>query len=111
MHNKLGRNILIHQQIAELSAALVSKEIPCILLKGAALIELFPAYSFTRIMDDIDILFHPRHITTVREQLISLGYCPSPEDPWAYHHPDPATHPAPIDITDSLWYLTKRELN
>lgn len=111
MNNKLARNILIHRQTAILAAACSARGATCVLLKGAALIQLFPPYSAERVMDDIDILFHPRDIAKARAALAALGYRPCPGDPCAWRHPDQLLHPVPVDITDTVWYLRPRELN
>lgn len=111
MNNKLARNLLIHRQTATLAAAFSARGITCIVLKGAALIALFPRYSADRVMDDIDLLFHPREIANARTVLTTLGYQPCTGDPCAWRHPDTRVHPVPVDVTDELWYLRPRELD
>lgn len=111
MNNNLARNLLIHRQTAVLAAAFSARRVRCVLLKGAALIALFPRYSAERVMDDIDLLFHPSEIAQARAALAELGYRPSPGDPCAWRHPDTHQHVVPVDITDDLWYLRPHELD
>lgn len=111
MNNKLARNLLIHRQTAMLAAAFSARGITCVLLKGAALIALFPRYSAERVMDDIDLLIHPRELADARSVLVELGYAPLRGDSCAWRHPDTHQHPVPVDITDNLWYLRAHELN
>lgn len=111
MNNKLARNLLIHGQTGAIAAAFSGRGVTCVLLKGAALIALFPRYSAERVMDDIDLLVHPREMASARAALISLGYRPCPGDPCAWRHADTRQYPAPVDISDDIWYMRPRELD
>lgn len=104
--NILARNILILKQFEEIADCLKTHNVPVILLKGIALINIFPDYCAQRIMEDMDMLFRPQDIKTVRNLLLSLNYSSAPEDPWAFYRPG---EPAYVDIIDNLWYLDGKE--
>lgn len=104
--NILARNILIIKQFEEIAACLKTNNIPVILLKGIALINIFPDYCAQRTMEDMDMLFSPHDIKTVRNLLFSLNYSSAPEDPWAFYR---LGEPAYVDIIDNLWYLNRKE--
>ncbi|MHB9154824.1 MAG: nucleotidyltransferase family protein [Endomicrobiales bacterium] len=102
----LARNIRISRQTEELAAVFLHCGIPAVLLKGAALIQVFPAYCAERMMEDIDILLRPQDLAAARSLLLCRGYRPSPEDPCAFLHPEKAAY---VDLADSLWYLSRKE--
>lgn len=102
----LARNLSIHGQLEEITKALSADNIPVILLKGIALIELFPDYMGKRNMEDIDLLFRKQDISKARCVLQKLGYAPAPEDPWAFTRRGSSAY---IDIIDELWYMDNKE--
>ncbi|MBN1824063.1 MAG: nucleotidyltransferase family protein [Endomicrobiales bacterium] len=102
----LSDNIRIFSQLTELAETLRSKGIRTVLLKGAALIALFPEYSRTREMIDIDILVKRKDVETLRQTLLEEGYGPCPGEPCSFFSSSRIAH---IDITDNLWYLSARE--
>ncbi len=104
--NILARNILILNQLEEIASAFSKNNISAVLLKGAALIVSFPAYSGIRNMEDIDMLVRPNDITAAKDTLSSMGYTPAPEDPCGMINP---TKPAPVDLSDNMWYLDRKE--
>ncbi len=102
----LFKNILIHTEIEKISKLTESCGIKLILLKGAALIELFPEYSFTREMEDIDVLINKSDYSKFINILKTLGYVQSEEDPNVMYN---ATLDIKIDIKTDLWYMTRKE--
>lgn len=98
----LAVNIRIHKQINEISDLGKTHGIKVILIKGAAMIELFPEYSFTRPMEDIDIVVFKKDYERFRLLLEDSGYIPVKDDPCAMIHPDKA---AVVDISCGLWYM------
>ncbi|OGS22802.1 MAG: hypothetical protein A2252_10780 [Elusimicrobia bacterium RIFOXYA2_FULL_39_19] len=101
-----ARNLRIHAQLYELLKEFSRAGIEVILLKGIALIELFPDYMHEREMEDMDLLIKPSKIKKVREIIKALGYKKAPLDPDAYYREGTL---AAIDITDALWYLSTEE--
>lgn len=99
------KNLIAHSQIEELSRECKNHHIKFILLKGAALIELFDKYSFERDMEDIDILVEEKNYEKFIEILKKLGYTQSKEDPNVML----SKGKLKLDITTHLWYLNKKE--
>lgn len=102
----LARNILIHNELEKISEECEKNGIKLILLKGAALIELFPEYSFEREMEDVDVLIEEKNFLKFLNILRSLGYEYYSEDPNVMYKNEIGLK---IDITTKLWYLTKKE--
>ncbi|MCB4790950.1 MAG: nucleotidyltransferase family protein [Elusimicrobia bacterium] len=103
----LTRNLLILHQLKELAWVLENEGVPVILLKGAALINTVEDYASERIMDDIDLLLKPGDMIKTRNTLNSLGYSAFNSDSGSFCS---NSKPAYIDITDNLWYLSKKEI-
>ncbi|MCS7151028.1 MAG: nucleotidyltransferase family protein [Endomicrobia bacterium] len=106
MNPVLARNVLIHNEIERISNECVRNNIKLILLKGAALIELFPEYSFEREMEDVDILIEKENYIKFIKILKKLGYSEVPYDPNAMYNENLGLK---IDISTKLWYLTDRQ--
>jgi hypothetical protein len=102
----LSRNLLIHRQLESIAHLLHGSGILVIVLKGAALVELAPAYMVERLMEDIDLLVHPDDAAGFIALLQQAGYHRVPEDPEAWAHPG---QPAHIDVSTALWYLEPPE--
>lgn len=102
----LARNILIHNELEKISEECEKNGIKLILLKGAALIELFPEYSFEREMEDIDVLVDKNNFYKFLNILKNLGYKNYPQDPNVVYKKDINLK---IDITTKLWYLNDKE--
>lgn len=102
--NILARNIIIHNYIEQISNECSKQGIRFILLKGAALIELFPEYSFEREMEDIDVLVEEKFYNKFIDILQKLGFKQSQTDPNVMYFND-----IKIDVTTKLWYLNKKE--
>ncbi len=102
----LAKNILIHKQIEEIYDECEKHNIKLVLLKGAALVELFAEYSFWRDMEDIDVLVNKKDYDKFVNLLKVLGYKNMPFDPNVMYSED---RPAKIDIFCELWYLSKKE--
>ncbi|MBU2567959.1 MAG: nucleotidyltransferase family protein, partial [Elusimicrobia bacterium] len=105
-NHTIAKNILIHKQIGEVVSEFNRENIDFILLKGAALIEIFPDYAFSRDMEDIDILVKKRSFLMAKHILINIGYSCAIEDPGAFFKQG---FPARIDLCDGLWYLDRSE--
>jgi hypothetical protein len=76
------RNLAFRQALRELLIELQEREIPSILLKGAATFcdDLY-GDDGARMLGDLDILVGPKHLAVVREVLKNLGYREvSPDD-------------------------------
>lgn len=101
-----ARNLLIRKQAAETVKALESAGVETVLLKGAALMEISPEYSFEREVEDIDILIKPGFLGKALDALLSFGYSHVPQDPYAFSS---ARYPVPVDLCEGLWYLNKEE--
>lgn len=99
------KNLIAHSQIAEISKECKKQNIKLILLKGAALIELFPEYSFNRDIEDIDVLIEEKNYKSFIEILKKLGYTRSKDDPNVMY----CEGKLKIDIKTHLWYLSKKE--
>jgi len=106
MNNIIARNILIHKEIEKISQKCVENSIKLVLLKGVALIELFPEYSFERYMEDVDVLIEEKSLKKFRDILFSLGYNEYKEDPNVMYNKQIDLK---IDISTRLWYLSKKE--
>ncbi len=106
-YENLAINICIHGQINEISELGKVHSIKVILLKGAAMIELFPEYSFIRSMEDIDIVVFQKDYERFRSMLEDSGYISVKEDPCAMYHPDKNVT---VDISRGLWYMSESEL-
>ncbi len=102
----LFRNILIYNEIEKLSAISYKYGIKLILLKGAALIEIFPEYSFIRELEDIDVMIEKKDFKMFVNILKSLGYAQSEDDPNVMFKKELNIK---IDITTDLWYMTRKE--
>ena len=102
----LARNLLILDQLKEITEVFKVNNIPVIFLKGSALTQVFQEYAFTRYMDDIDILVKPTDRSKVRTSLNSLNYFAVKEDPGSFCN---SSKTACLDVTDHLWYLSKKE--
>ncbi len=102
----VAKNVLIHKQIEEICDECEKQEIKLVLLKGAALIELFPEYSFYRDMEDIDVMVNKKDYDKFVKLLKNLGYKNVPSDPNTLYSED---KPVKIDIFTELWYLSKKE--
>ncbi|MEW6040404.1 MAG: nucleotidyltransferase family protein, partial [Elusimicrobiota bacterium] len=102
----LAKNLLIRKQATEAVRALESCGVDAILLKGVALMEISPEYSFEREVEDIDILIKPGYLGRAVSALESAGYVRVPSDPFAFVSPD---YPVPVDISEGLWYLSNEE--
>ncbi|MCX7716103.1 MAG: nucleotidyltransferase family protein [Endomicrobia bacterium] len=100
------KNILIHHQLDEILNETEKLGIKVVLLKGAALIELFPEYSFCRDMEDIDVLINKKDYKKFIKLLFSLGYKFCDFDPKTLYKEN---MPAKIDVSCELWYLSKKE--
>lgn len=101
-----SRNILFHNEIISISKKCREEEIKLILLKGAAMVELFPEYSFRREMEDIDVLIEQKNYEKFRKLLYELGYKEVPFDPHAMYNEQKDIQ---IDIETRVWYLSKKE--
>ncbi len=106
MNKILARNILIHQEIKKIKDECCNNNIRLILLKGAALIELFAEYSFFREMEDIDVLVENKYFYKFLNILKNLGYQPYCGDPNVVYKKDIDLK---IDILTELWYLKRKE--
>jgi len=104
--NILAKNLIILKQLENIAAEFRRLGIPAVLLKGAALIISFPGYAKTRNMEDIDVLLAPEDTGPARKALHGLGYRSLSEDPFSMANP---SLPAPVDLSDNLWYLDKEE--
>lgn len=102
----LARNILIHDQIKKIAEVCEKNNIKLVLLKGAALVELFPEYSFEREMEDIDVLVEKKDLKKFVDILKGLGYKHYPEDPNVLYNEEVDIK---IDITTRLWYYSLKE--
>jgi len=102
----LAKNILIRQQALEVSAMLENVGVETILLKGVALMEISPAYSFEREVEDIDLLIKPGRLAAAVRVLESAGCSRLPEDPFAFTR---AGWSVPVDLCEGLWYLTNAQ--
>jgi hypothetical protein len=102
----LAKNILIHEQIDEIASATSLSGVPIVLLKGAALVELFESYSHSREMEDIDILVRPEDLKKTTQLLLDIGYLRATSDASSFIHP---AKPAQVDLCDGLWYLSYKE--
>jgi hypothetical protein len=70
------RNLLLLHALTECLQQLRTAQIPCIVLKGAALAEVVYANVGLRPMGDVDLLVHPQHVASARAVLEALGYHP-----------------------------------
>lgn len=104
--NILFRNILIHNEIEKISTISDKYGIKLVLLKGAALIELFPEYSFIRELEDIDVMIEKKDFKMFVNILKDFGYVLSEDDPNVMSNENLNIK---IDITTDLWYMTKKE--
>lgn len=106
MNNIIARNIVIHNEIEKIAKECIKNGIKMILLKGAALIELFPEYSFSRDMEDVDVLVEEKNLDKFKKILENLGYQDVKDDPNVMYNPQLGVK---IDIATKLWYLSKKE--
>ncbi|MFN3550700.1 MAG: nucleotidyltransferase family protein [Endomicrobiia bacterium] len=106
MKGILVRNILIHNEIKKIKQECCKNNIKLILLKGAALVELFPEYSFFRDMEDVDVLVEKKDFCKFLNILKYLGYELYYEDPNVVYKKDIDLK---IDILTELWYLNNKE--
>lgn len=106
MNNILVRNILIRKQIEEIVDECSRYNIKLVLLKGVALIELFPEYTFDREIEDIDVLIKESDYKRFVSLLEKLGYRRVPYDPYAMFHPEKVAY---VDISPGIWYLSKKD--
>jgi len=102
----LAKNLLVHKQIEEICDECEKQNIKLVLLKGAALVELFPEYSFYRDMEDIDVIVCKKDYDKFINLLKSLGYKNMPSEPSTMFSEN---KPLKIDIFTDLWYLSKKE--
>jgi len=102
----IARNLLILKQFEEISQKFQREKIDYILLKGIALITLFPEYIKYRQMEDIDLLIKPEQLKLAKIVLMSMGYKKAKQDPYAFWRQD---SPAYVDLCDGFWYLNKKE--
>jgi hypothetical protein len=103
----LTTNLIRLKHLGDLTSLTGLRNIPVILLKGIALIEVFPEYLYSRNMEDADLLFRPGDMAKVRELLKGMGYLPAKSDPWSYRNNESGIS---FDLNDGIWYMEKREL-
>ncbi len=106
MNNTIARNLLILKQLEDILQKFQKDNIDFILLKGIALITLFPEYIKYREMEDIDILVKPEQLKLAKFSLLSMAYKKAKLDPYAFWKEDT---PAYVDLCDGFWYLNKKE--
>ena len=104
--NILARNLLILNQLENISSELLKRSLHVCVLKGAALMLAFPDYAKERLMEDIDMLVRPSELSEVRKLFLSMNYTPVNGDPCAMKNPSAI---APVDIIDNIWYLDADE--
>jgi len=102
----IARNLLILKQFEEISQKFKREKIDYILLKGIALITLFPEYIKYRQMEDIDLLIKPEHLKLAKLVLMSMGYKKAKQDPYAFWREGSFAY---VDLCDGFWYLNKKE--
>ncbi|MFQ3676033.1 MAG: nucleotidyltransferase family protein, partial [Endomicrobiia bacterium] len=101
-----SRNILFHSEIVRISEECFKQNIRLILLKGTAMIEMFPEYSFERELEDIDVLVEKKVYKKFKKLLSELGYEEVLCDPHAMFNKQKNVQ---IDIETKLWYLNEKE--
>lgn len=101
-----SRNILFHNEIVRISEKCLQQNIKLILLKGAAMIEIFPEYSFVRELEDIDVLVRKKAYKEFKILLSELGYEEVLYDPHAMFNKQKNVQ---IDIETKLWYLNEKD--
>ncbi|HBU69283.1 MAG TPA: hypothetical protein DEE98_02745 [Elusimicrobia bacterium] len=104
--NILAKNILILDELRRFSELVCGAGMRAVVLKGAALIALEPAYIGTRAMDDIDIFVRGEDMPAVRSIISALGYYPVPGDPWTLKN---GKSGIAFDLCAGLWYLSRKE--
>ncbi len=97
-----SRNILFHNEIVKISTLCAKNDIKLVLLKGAALIELIPEYSYEREMEDIDVLIVKKDYKKFKQVLKTIGYEEVRFDPNVMYN---SKLDIQLDIETKVWYL------
>ncbi len=104
----LAKNILIHSELENICKICSQQNIKIVLYRGAAMVEIFPEYTFEREMEDVDVLIEPHNVEQFRKILSSLGYIDREDDPNVMMK-HVGNQIVCIDISTGLWYYTKKQ--
>jgi putative nucleotidyltransferase-like protein len=115
-YRNAARQTLLARVVQQVVAALQSRGMRVIVLKGAALAETVYPERAVRPMSDIDLLVRPEAVAQVEEGLKALGYT-CPDDPrrphiwWRAHHYHLTWHPpaaAPLAVPLEVHWQLER---